>query len=72
MTTSGFTNFRHKFAFEDLMEVKGKVEILTDWEQEFILSILEAEKLTSEQCTLSHREFAKLQEIVANVKRRKP
>jgi hypothetical protein len=53
------------------MKLKERLEELNGWEQEFTLGIIESERLTAHECTLSQKQFARLQQISMDLRKRK-
>ncbi len=63
-------DYRHKFSLDNIQRIRPHVEELTDWEQEFMLDILEKELVTETECRLTNRQFNILHRIAQDCRKR--
>lgn len=65
-------DYRHECALRNLDKVREYIgsDVLNDWELDFLLNVLENERLTQTRCELTNREFNKLYEIAEAVSKR--
>lgn len=63
-------DLRHTFALDNIRKIRPHVDKLTDWEQEFILDILEKELITEDVCKLTSKQFNKLHSIAQDCRKR--
>lgn len=67
------SGLRHEFALEDLRTIRQNLDgaNLTTFEYEFIMGILENERLSEEVCKLSKKEFPILRGIAIKLRKQK-
>ena len=63
-------DFRFRWAYRDIMFLKGHLEKLDEWEQNWLLWELENFRITETECIMSRKEFNTLQIIIMNLKKK--